>query len=204
VSDIPHSVATPTWVETNGSKALGRVIRDLRVRAGWSQAALADRAGVSRNHVGLIERGAIASPRLTVVCQLAQALDVSAGVLALSFLGPPDPDGLRDTLAARSAPQGPRPAAYVPASAGAAVRLGLMVRDLRGRARIGQDRLAILAGLSRSTVNKFERGMTSDPELMTLVRVAYALTRNVEDPRAVERAGMQLVSAFAGEPQPAP
>jgi transcriptional regulator with XRE-family HTH domain len=77
-----------------------------------------------------------------------------------------------------------------------------MVRDLRGRARIGQEQLATAAGLSRSTINKLERGTTSDPELTTLLRIAHALTREGADPTAVATAMAQLVSAFADEPTP--
>jgi transcriptional regulator with XRE-family HTH domain len=200
VSDVSGPISTPAWFEAHGSKALGEFIRDLRGRARWSQAALADRAGVSRNHVGMIERGAIASPRLGVLCELARALGVSAATLALAYLRPPGSDSSLDALPARSAQRGPLAAGAGPVGGGDAVLLGLMVRDLRGRARMGQEGLAAAAGLNRSTLERIERGMTSDPELMTLVRIAHALTREVKDPTAVARATAYLVSVFSHEP----
>jgi len=175
VADASGPASTPACGEIHGPKALGQSIRELRGRARWSQAALAEHAGLSRNHIGLIERGAIASPRLSVLCQLAQALDTSAAMLALAFLGASGLHAPLDALVARSAPRGSRLRKSGPVAGGAAVRLGLMLRDLRGRARIGQEQLAAAAGLNRSTVNKLERGMTRDPELMTLVRIAHAL-----------------------------
>jgi transcriptional regulator with XRE-family HTH domain len=38
-------------------RALGRAVRELRARRGWSQEHLADRAGLHRNYVGSMERG---------------------------------------------------------------------------------------------------------------------------------------------------
>jgi transcriptional regulator with XRE-family HTH domain len=37
--------------------ALGRAVREIRARRGWSQEHLADRAGLHRNYVGSMERG---------------------------------------------------------------------------------------------------------------------------------------------------
>jgi len=202
VGDAPRSAPAPASIKIYGPKALGQFVRELRGRAGCSQAALADRAGVSRNHIGLIERGVIASPRLSVLCQLAHALEVGAVALALAFLRPPGAPPLLEVLVARSAHPALRSARSSQAGTPAAARLGLMVRDLRGRARIGQEQLAAEAGLSRSTINKLERGMTSDPELVTLVRIACALTHDVGDPLAVATAVVQLISAFADEPTP--
>jgi transcriptional regulator with XRE-family HTH domain len=186
----------PAWVEADAARALGQFIRDLRGRTGLSQAALAARARVSRNHLGVIERGGATSPRLIVLCQLAEALNVSAGTLALAFLHPP---GSRAVLAtpALAGPALETPSRSHTGRLGNAARLGRRVRDLRGRARMGQEHLAAAAGLSRSTIDKLERGMTSDPGLMTLVRVAHALARDAEDPIAVAATTAQLVSTFA-------
>ena len=43
--------------DTSISAAFGQIIRDLRNRKGLSQEDLADRSGIHRNAVGLIERG---------------------------------------------------------------------------------------------------------------------------------------------------
>lgn len=54
----------------------GIVIRDRRTKAGLSQEALADKAGLHRNHVGLIERG-LRSPSIEVVRRLALGLETT-------------------------------------------------------------------------------------------------------------------------------
>jgi|SRR5829696_7665908 len=51
-------------------------LRELRERAALSQGELADRAGISKNAVGQLERGDF-NPRPATVRRLAQALDVS-------------------------------------------------------------------------------------------------------------------------------
>jgi transcriptional regulator with XRE-family HTH domain len=60
--------------------ALGAAIRDHRVKAGLSQAELADRAGIGRPHLSHIEGGR-KSPTAVVVVHLAQSLGVTPGDL---------------------------------------------------------------------------------------------------------------------------
>ncbi|WP_269714142.1 helix-turn-helix domain-containing protein [Caulobacter sp. NIBR2454] len=57
--------------------ALGRAIRHHRKALGISQEELADRAGLHRNYVGLLERGE-RNPSYTTVCAVARALGISA------------------------------------------------------------------------------------------------------------------------------
>lgn len=61
------------------TQLLGHAIREAREHAGLSQERLAEKAGLHRNSVGLIERGA----NLTVptLFALADALDVRASKL---------------------------------------------------------------------------------------------------------------------------
>ena len=58
----------------------GRQVRRRREAAGLSQEELAERTGVSRNYVGMIERGET-NPTLLVLHDLASALGVSMGTL---------------------------------------------------------------------------------------------------------------------------
>jgi transcriptional regulator with XRE-family HTH domain len=55
------------------SRSVGIVLREARVKAGLSQEALADRAGVDRTFVGRIENGK-QSPTLDTLARMAQAL----------------------------------------------------------------------------------------------------------------------------------
>jgi transcriptional regulator with XRE-family HTH domain len=61
-------------------KRLGRNVRLLRTREGWSQEDYADRAGIHRTYVSDIERGE-RNPTITVVEKLAVALGVTASEL---------------------------------------------------------------------------------------------------------------------------
>jgi DNA-binding XRE family transcriptional regulator len=60
---------------------LGGAIRALRRERGMSQQALAAAAGVSRLHIGKIERGRV-NPTWTVVVAIADGLEVHVAVLA--------------------------------------------------------------------------------------------------------------------------
>ncbi|MGV8897424.1 MAG: helix-turn-helix domain-containing protein [Rhodoglobus sp.] len=68
----------PSWIS-----AVGRRIRLLRKRAGWSVQQLADRADVSRRMLTQIELGQ-ANPSLTTVDRIAVALDTDFPGLAMS------------------------------------------------------------------------------------------------------------------------
>ena len=54
--------------------SFGRIVRNRREAAGLSQEELGERTGLSRNYVGMIERGE-ANPTLLVVQQIAVALE---------------------------------------------------------------------------------------------------------------------------------
>ena len=57
----------------------------------------------------------------------------------------------------------------------AAGRLGLRIALLRVKAGWTQPQLGVRAGLSKATINKLERGVTKNPGVATLARVAAAL-----------------------------
>ena len=62
------------------TRRLGHAVRRRRVRAGLSQEALADAAGVHPTYVSLLERG-LRDPRLTSIQKVATALGVSAATI---------------------------------------------------------------------------------------------------------------------------
>jgi transcriptional regulator with XRE-family HTH domain len=61
--------------------ALGRAVRQLREKGGFSQTELAGRAGIADPTLSLIERGH-ANPTWATVRDVAAALNVSMGELA--------------------------------------------------------------------------------------------------------------------------
>lgn len=54
----------------------GQQIRAARLRKGWNQLVLADKAGVSRTTLYQLERGAIPAPRFATLYRLATALEI--------------------------------------------------------------------------------------------------------------------------------
>ena len=64
-------------------------IRELRQGRGLSQEELADRAGVHRTYVGMLERQ-LANPSLHVLAKIAEALEVSVEDLCTDSTVRPD------------------------------------------------------------------------------------------------------------------
>ncbi|WP_145031324.1 helix-turn-helix domain-containing protein [Caulifigura coniformis] len=65
-------------------QAFGEVVRQLRLKRGISQEALADEAGLHRTYISLLERG-LRNPSLTVIQQLATALGVRPAQMIAEF-----------------------------------------------------------------------------------------------------------------------
>ena len=79
----------------------GRIIRSRRTKIGLGQEALADKAGLHRTHVSLLERGK-RMPTLEVVRKLAAALETSMASL-MAELETPAGSGDSDGKAAQPA-----------------------------------------------------------------------------------------------------
>lgn len=78
------------------AEALGARLRQIRESRGWSQEAVAHRAGISRNHLQLIEQGlsdrtrrAPFNPHLSLLISLCGALEVDLARLVIDIFGPP-------------------------------------------------------------------------------------------------------------------
>jgi transcriptional regulator with XRE-family HTH domain len=65
---------------TRDGKVFGSLIRELRAKRGLTQEALAERTELSVSYIGFIERGENV-PTLTIVLNLAEALDIDAADL---------------------------------------------------------------------------------------------------------------------------
>ena len=81
-------MARDSVLERSLAKALGDELDRRRREAGLSQEALAEAAGISRNHYQLLESGLSdrakntpANPRLSTLLELARVLDCSVGQL---------------------------------------------------------------------------------------------------------------------------
>lgn len=68
---------------TTTARTLGRFIQSERERQAISQKALAERAGLSRGHVSLIEHGQRVNLQPTTFLKLAAALGVPVSALML-------------------------------------------------------------------------------------------------------------------------
>jgi transcriptional regulator with XRE-family HTH domain len=90
----PAAVDPPDPKELNAR--FGRAVRRRRTAAGLGQEAFADRAGVHRTTLSLIERGR-QSPTLEMIARLAAALGTTMAALVTETEAPdppPDPPAL--------------------------------------------------------------------------------------------------------------
>jgi transcriptional regulator with XRE-family HTH domain len=67
LSDPPH-------VRLAGPRAFGATLREERYRLNWTQAYLAERAGLRHQETSKLERGSVVAPALLTVTRLARAL----------------------------------------------------------------------------------------------------------------------------------
>ena len=70
----------PGMGEREKLQVFGAIVRRRRTEQGISQESLASLAGLHRTYISMLERG-IRNPSLTVILQLAEALDTRASTL---------------------------------------------------------------------------------------------------------------------------
>ena len=70
--------------ERENLQVFGDVVRERRTEQGVSQESLANLAGLHRTYISMLERG-IRNPSLTVILQLAEALNTVASKLMADF-----------------------------------------------------------------------------------------------------------------------
>lgn len=63
-----------------GARVLGRAVREVRARRGWSQEELGYQSGLHRNYVGSLERGSV-NPTFTTLMKVAGGLGVPLSAL---------------------------------------------------------------------------------------------------------------------------
>lgn len=74
------------------ARSLGEVLRAARAARGWTQARLAEAAGLQQHHVSNVENG-LKDVKLTTLIALAVALNLD---VSLTPRQPPAPDDIRD------------------------------------------------------------------------------------------------------------
>ena len=67
------------------AQRIGQRITALRKLEGISQQELADRAGISRQHVGRIEKGELVSVAYVTIQQIAEALGMTVDIIDTSL-----------------------------------------------------------------------------------------------------------------------
>lgn len=70
----------PAMGEREKLQIFGAIVRKRRTEQGISQESLANLAGLHRTYISMLERG-IRNPSLTVILQLAEALNTMASTL---------------------------------------------------------------------------------------------------------------------------
>ena len=129
--------------------SFGEQLRQFRVRAGLSQAALAERANLSPAAVTALERGIRSAPYPRTLDALAEALGLSA----------------QERAEFAAAARRPSPA----------LTFGSELRRLRLRARMTQESLAERAGMSVATIGGFEEERRRRPYIHTVDVLVKAL-----------------------------
>jgi len=83
-------------IDPRVSTALGTRLREVREAAGLNQEDVAHAAGISRNHLQLIEQGRSDrssgrpwNPHLSVLVALCDALDINVAAITIDVFGPP-------------------------------------------------------------------------------------------------------------------
>lgn len=129
------------------AESLSELLRRFRIRAGLTQAALAEKAGLSEQAISVLERGTRSRPRVDTIRSLTAALDLGAA------------DAEEFLAVARGKSSRPRPAATAPESPVATDALPMpwqlppAVPDFTGRVAQIEAILSVL---------RIPPGMTSD------------------------------------------
>ncbi|MEU4195015.1 tetratricopeptide repeat protein [Kribbella sp. NPDC026611] len=154
---------------------MSELLRRLRIRAGLTQAALAERAGLSEQAISVLERGTRSRPRQDTVRALTKALDLSPAE-ADQFL-----------TVARGKRDRPGPAANAPTAAAipAPWQLPPAVPDFTGRAAQMDAILAVLRtskGVPNAAVGLVAvTGMGGIGKTALAVQAAHTLTDSYPD-----------------------
>ncbi|MGZ0151942.1 helix-turn-helix domain-containing protein [Kribbella sp. WER1] len=141
--------ATPT---------LSELLRTFRARAGLTQAALAERAGLSEQAISVLERGTRSRPRADTVRALIQVLALTPAeaeqfrTVARGKLGAPrKPAAAKDS----SADQLPTPWQLPPAAAdftGRSAQVGAILSVLRDPSTVGLVTITGMGGIGKTTL----------------------------------------------------
>lgn len=59
--------------------------------------------------------------------------------------------------------------------------IGINIRKYRHKRNISQDKLSKLAGITLHTITKIESGVTPDPRIETVKKIAYALGVSIDN-----------------------
>ena len=79
-----------TMTKEQAAQRMGQRITVLRKMKDMSQQELADRAGLTRQHIGRIEKGELVSVAYVTIQQIAEALDLTVDIIdpSLADLAP--------------------------------------------------------------------------------------------------------------------
>ncbi len=146
------------------ARQFGANVRVARTGARLSQEAAAERAGLHRTGMSMIERG-VRLPRIDTLVKLALAL----GVLPGSLLNPKAHRGRRRMIPMTSA-----------TTRGLAANFGANVAQRRRAKGLNQTELGVLVGMHRNDVSLVERGKRRT-RINYLLNLAHALEVDPED-----------------------
>lgn len=136
--------------------SLGGTIQEARIQKGLSQMELAELIGISKKQIQNIERGKAKNPRLKVLKRLAQCLELNLQGLISESCEEQRSKALKDNT------------------------LGKIIREARVKKVLSGDKLAELAGITKTQLFNIERGKTKRPQLETLSKLVEYLDLDFE------------------------
>jgi len=191
-------------LDRGGGGALGRRVRDLRASRGVSQEELAATLGVARETLGWLERGKRENPRLRLLADLSQALNVSTGDLADAYLGPTaapvtnaDNGQLTDAAAAAGSHENLHPLG--PLAVKGSEGMGVVLRTFRVDLGASLEGTVSRARTQRRYLEAVEAGMVPSPGLLSVTRLAHAIDAHHPDLQRTALRVRLLVQVYAGE-----
>ncbi len=85
------------------SPSLAELIRSGRIRKGWNQSELAEKAGVSRTTLVQLERGTVQEPHASTLKKVGELLEISPEVLASARMVERSPPASIDVISEQTA-----------------------------------------------------------------------------------------------------
>ena len=161
----------------------GKRIRELRIRAGFSQRVLSEQVGISYTYLSKIENDVLPPPGEEVILRLAEALSADKDEL-LTLAGKVPSDIVSRLLDNPEMLKSIRKGNIRKSGRSHTIResnFGKRLKDLREKAGLSQGELAEKAGVNFTYLSKIENGVKPPPSQNVIIRLAEILRVDADE-----------------------